>query len=380
MRRQAWHLLRRLADQLLPQDRRQDRQRGGNRGRREGWLDKHPDFRKNDAKLRQFIRPTAGWAGRQGPALADPNARSTTGAAGGRPRRTAGTRTMQEYDGRGNTPFTYEYGYSQGYRGEHPAPRAGERLTRNWFNKGLHVNGILHDGDAPGCLHRKVGARFAGLPHRVRRHRRRPHRQRHAGYDVPLADGGFRSGAWKAENLACQGRATGADGPTSKTPPQPGVLEIRCPELRLPGRRAGLRRRRRRGRQVQPSASPTTTGWTGGTWPRLEGRAADIDLSASSSCGGTTTGSGSCCRARARAWTLRRSPMHVQCSQRALPPLDTGRQHDQLHRRPGREHRHRRRQHRPQDKGKNFADRLPAPGQGRSSSTCCSSTAAASGR
>ena len=49
---------------------------------------------------------------------------------------------MQEYDGSHNTPFPYEYGYSQGYE-VNIQLRRGERLTRNWFNKGLHINGML---------------------------------------------------------------------------------------------------------------------------------------------------------------------------------------------------------------------------------------------
>jgi hypothetical protein len=44
--------------------------------------------------------------------------------------------TMQEFD---TDAFIYEYGYSQGYQVDIQL-RPGERLTRNWPNKGLHVN------------------------------------------------------------------------------------------------------------------------------------------------------------------------------------------------------------------------------------------------
>ena len=75
--------------------------------------------------------------------------------------------------------------------------RVGERLTRNWFNKGLHVN--MFDGDDPGILQdtsslamcRELGDVASG----------RIGNGTHE-YDVPLADGQFRLGALTAENLA----------------------------------------------------------------------------------------------------------------------------------------------------------------------------------
>ena len=55
--------------------------------------------------------------------------------------------TMQEYDGSQNG--IYEYGYSQGSQ-VNVQLRPGERLTRNWSNRGLHVNQV--EGGTPGCL------------------------------------------------------------------------------------------------------------------------------------------------------------------------------------------------------------------------------------
>jgi hypothetical protein len=49
-----------------------------------------------------------------------------------------------------------EYGHSQSYEVSIQLCR-GKRLTRNWFNNGLHFNGVLTDGDTPGCLTAKVG-------------------------------------------------------------------------------------------------------------------------------------------------------------------------------------------------------------------------------
>src|SRR6059058_2952576 len=67
--------------------------------------------------------------------------------------------TMQEYDGRGGgkdgKAFMYEYGYSQGYQ-VNIQLRPGEKLTRNWSNQGLHINGP--DGGAPGCMAQKAAA------------------------------------------------------------------------------------------------------------------------------------------------------------------------------------------------------------------------------
>ena len=45
--------------------------------------------------------------------------------------------TMLEYDG--SVYFPYEAGYSLGYK-VNIQLRPGERLTRNWFNRGLFVN------------------------------------------------------------------------------------------------------------------------------------------------------------------------------------------------------------------------------------------------
>ena len=158
------------------------------------WYGEHPGFKGDNNKLYQFMTG-GGW--RKGPAVLancpffDEN--------GWLPAATHGWySTMQEYDG--SADGIYEYGYSQGYR-VNIQLRRGERLTRNWFNKGLHVN--MAEDNAPGCLNGKVGEndlRYAPkygdiAPGRIGNGT--------LEYRVPLADGGFRSGALQTDNLAC---------------------------------------------------------------------------------------------------------------------------------------------------------------------------------
>jgi hypothetical protein len=192
-----------------------------------GWFEKHPEYRHNDAKLRQFHQAN-GWLGwKQGPELL--TRCPFYDWSGWWPAKTHGWySTMQEFDGSHQTPFLYEYGYSQGYE-VNVQLRPGERLTRNWFHRGLHVNGILRDGDAPGCLGERVGeGPMAYL---------RGYGDRNSGrvgsgtlqYDVPLADGRFRAGALRADNLACRSEDGRAPALHVADSSRPGLLEIRMP-------------------------------------------------------------------------------------------------------------------------------------------------------
>lgn len=113
------------------------------------WYSGHPELKGSDAKLNAFMRG-GGW--RKGP---DVLARSPSYDDNGwLPAATHGWySTMQEYDG--STLFESESGYSTGYQ-VNVQLRPGERLTRNWSNKGLHVN-MDGSGGAPGCLTQKTG-------------------------------------------------------------------------------------------------------------------------------------------------------------------------------------------------------------------------------
>jgi hypothetical protein len=184
------------------------------------WYARNSDFKKNDAKLRQFMR-SGGW--KQGPDILtrspfyDDN--------GWLPAATHGWySTMQEYDG--STLFAYESGYSQGYQ-VNIQLRPGERLTRNWFNKGLHVT--VDRGGAPGCLNGKVGEN--ALRYTPKYGDLAPGRIGNGTleYDVPLADGTFRTGALTADNLACTAEDKQTPAVHVKDTTQPAVLIVRMP-------------------------------------------------------------------------------------------------------------------------------------------------------
>jgi len=188
------------------------------------WYDAHPGYLGDNGKLDQFHRAD-GWTGwKQGPELL---ARSPFyDWSGWWPAKTHGwTSTMIEYDGRHGTPFAYEYGYSQGYQ-VNIQLRPGERLTRNWFHNGLHVNGVAKDGDAPGCLDTKIGEGFMAY---LKQYGDLTECRIGSGvveYEPPLDDDSLRRNALRYENLE-----TTARGATLrvKDAALDGVLELDMP-------------------------------------------------------------------------------------------------------------------------------------------------------
>jgi hypothetical protein len=166
------------------------------------WYDKHPGYQGDNAKLLALQR-SDGWMGwKQGPELLA--GCPFYDASGWWPAKTHGWySTMQEYDGRADgsrsgKAFLYEYGYSQGYQ-VNVQLRRGERLTRNWSNRGLHVNRT--DGKAPSCLTQKTG--IDALAYTPKYGDRAPGRIGNGTleYDVPVKRAAYRSGALAAENL-----------------------------------------------------------------------------------------------------------------------------------------------------------------------------------
>ena len=105
--------------------------------------------------------------------------------------------------------------------------RVGEKLTRNWFNKGLHVN--MDGGGAPASLTAKIGEgsfrqspKWGDIaPGRVGNGT--------LEYDVPLATGEFRAGALAADNLAAKAEDNTAPSVHVKDAEKPAVLDIRMP-------------------------------------------------------------------------------------------------------------------------------------------------------
>src|SRR5204863_2430151 len=178
------------------------------------WYEKNPGYKKNNDKLVQFMRG-GGW--KKGPEVLsrcpsyDENGWFEAATHGW-------YSTMQEYDGSANG--MYEYGYSQGYE-VNIRLRAGERLTRNWSNKGLHVN-MNGGGGEPGCMKMKTGQ--DSLRYTPKDGDLAPGRVGNGilEYDVPVTTPGYRGGALSIDNLE-DGRARVKDGA------KPGVLVIRMP-------------------------------------------------------------------------------------------------------------------------------------------------------
>ncbi|MGA2617585.1 MAG: hypothetical protein ABSF26_08255 [Thermoguttaceae bacterium] len=184
------------------------------------WHAEHPGYRGNDGKLRQFAA-AGGW--KKGPALLASSGERFWDANGiNRAGWHGWPSTMQEYDCK---EFPFDYGGSMGYE-LNVQLREGERLTRNWFNHGLHVNQLEGAGDhplakdvAPLGMCRKLGD---VAPGRIGNGR--------LEYDVPLASGAFRRGALAAENLATRGEDPSAPAAVHvKDPAQPGLLIIGMP-------------------------------------------------------------------------------------------------------------------------------------------------------
>ncbi len=184
------------------------------------WHSQHPGYRGNDGKLREFAAH-GGW--KKGPALLastgerfwDANGINMAGWHGW-------PSTMQEYDCK---EFVFDYGGSMGYE-LNVQLRVGERLTRNWFNRGMHVNQLEGAGDH--VLAKDVSAlgmcrKFGDVaPGRIGNGT--------LEYYVPLASGEFRLGALAAENLAT--REEDASSPAAvhvKDPANPGVLVLDMP-------------------------------------------------------------------------------------------------------------------------------------------------------
>src|SRR5207248_1713251 len=118
--------------------------------------------------------------------------------------------TMQEYDGTGGgadgKAFIYEYGASLGYA-VNIQLRKGEKLVRNWSNKGLHVQMDISQGGAPECIKNtgfftNAEAFMGKLDPALKSYANARIGNGTLVYDLPLAGGEFKRGALSVENLA----------------------------------------------------------------------------------------------------------------------------------------------------------------------------------
>jgi hypothetical protein len=184
-----------------------------------GFYAQHPDLRNDDGKLRKFMS-NGGW--KNGPVIVA----GGTGydANGWLPAATHGWYSSMQEFGHAKQNFLYEYGSAVGYE-VNIQLRPGEKLIRNWSNKGLHVN--MLDGHAPGVLDGVVGKdqlRYSPAlgdmsPGRIGNGT--------LEYDVPLTS--VPDSALETENLSS--RSQDSDGPAIHVndASKPGTFVLRMP-------------------------------------------------------------------------------------------------------------------------------------------------------
>jgi hypothetical protein len=191
------------------------------------WLDQHPEFKAKPDAAYPFGKDGR-WRTLGPDVLAHTASYDVNGWL---PAATHGWySTMQEYNGLGGgngKAFLYDYGYSQGYQ-LNLQFRPGERLVRNWSNKGLHINRDIAPGSLPGCMTEKAGAgqlRYAPGFGDLGNERIGNGTQE---YVVPLGLQALRRTALRADNLAAGG-TPGAPTITVADPLAPATLIIDLP-------------------------------------------------------------------------------------------------------------------------------------------------------
>jgi hypothetical protein len=189
------------------------------------WLKAHPEYPAGDAKKRYDYMKDPGW--KTGPEILSRN--PYYDARGWLPCRTfAWGDTMLQFRRIVND---YASVTSMGYQ-VNVQLRAGERLTRNWSNKGLHIMQEL-DGSTPhgvpGALTAVVGKSSLSLSPKLGDLANGRIGNGTLEYDVPLATGEFRAGALQADNLASKADDNSAPAVHVKDAAKPATLDIRMP-------------------------------------------------------------------------------------------------------------------------------------------------------
>lgn len=186
------------------------------------WHEQHPGLLGNDQKIKEF-QNTPGF--KNGPPLLA-NC-PTYDARGNFPLNFFGWFTaMIIFDGSNKTPFLYEDGSSQGYR-VNLQLRKGERITRNWGHRNLHLN--ASEGGKVDCLGASPGkgvlyytpawgdlgnGRVGNGTHE---------------YVVPLEDPNVRHSFLRTDNLAWKGEDRLPGLVHAKDASRPAEAELRMP-------------------------------------------------------------------------------------------------------------------------------------------------------
>ena len=203
------------------------------------WYAKNPALANgkhgDDGKLRQFQRGDGDTAWKaKGPEILSRS--PTYNAIGWWPAGTHGWySTMQEYDGTsgGGKCFIYEYGASLGYA-VNIQLRKGEKLVRNWGNKGLHVQMDVSGGGAPESIKNtgffaNAEAFMGKLDPALKSYANGRIGNGTLEYDLPLASGEFKRGALLVDNIASKADDNAAPAIHVKDDAKPGVLIVRMP-------------------------------------------------------------------------------------------------------------------------------------------------------
>ena len=183
------------------------------------FLKEHPELKGNDAKLREW-----GWREQKTAWKGGPELLTNSPFYNARGWWPAGTHgwysTMQEYDGSQKTPFDYVALVALGYR-VNVQLRDGEVLTRNWSNKGLHIN-MDGSGGAPGCMKTQTGK--DALQYTPQYGDIAPGRVGNGRLEYQPTMASLKDSAMAFENLAVKG-----EGVALADAGQKGVLVVRMP-------------------------------------------------------------------------------------------------------------------------------------------------------
>lgn len=179
------------------------------------WKAEHPEYVESDKKDRYAFMAKPGW--KTGPEVLLRN--PFFDENGWLPcAEFAWGDTMRQFS---KINSQWESAYSMGYQ-VNIQLRVGEKMTRNWFNKGL-ANGTA------ASLKAKIGE--GSFRHSPKWGDLAPGRVGNGvlEYDVPLASGEFRGGALQADNLASKSEDNAGPAVHVKDAEKPAVLDIRMP-------------------------------------------------------------------------------------------------------------------------------------------------------